>query len=89
MPVPLDQYFDRSDRAALERRLARDIADRLGEAVDAAKIKLIKDFGGDDAFDVDASGEPIVAVNAEKAIDRALSQLWGLQDELIREGGRA
>jgi hypothetical protein len=87
LPVPLDEYFDRSDRAALERRLNRDIAVRLGEAVNTAKIKLVEDFC-DAAFDVDATGEPIIKANAERAIDNALAPLWQLQDELNRKGGR-
>ena len=86
MSVPLDRYLDRNE---LERRVNRDVADRLGELTDAAKGMLVDAFCGDAAFDVDASGEPIIAANAEKAIDRALAPLWGLQDELARKGRRA
>jgi hypothetical protein len=84
MPVPLDQYID---PAALERRISRDLAHRIGEAVDAAKIALTDAFCGD-AFDVDVNGEPVLRANAEAVIDNALSPIWTLQDELERKGGR-
>ena len=86
MPIPLDRYIDRQE---LEKRLNRDLADRIGEAVDTAKITLVNAFCGD-AFDVDASGEPVlIIINAERTIDNALSELWDLRDELARKGGRA
>jgi hypothetical protein len=86
LPVPLDRYLDRNE---LERRVNRDLAHRLSEAVDAAKVRLTDAFCGDDAFDVDANGEPIITVAAERTIDDALSPRWSLQDEFARKGGRA
>jgi hypothetical protein len=85
VPLPLDRYIDRTE---LERRLNRDVAHRIGEAVDAAKVRLTDAFCGD-AFDLDANGEPIITANAERTIDDALAPLWSLQDELERKGGRA
>jgi len=86
MSIPLDRYLDRED---LNRRLNRDAADRLGEAVDAAKVGLVDAFCGDAAFDLDANNEPVITATAERTIDDALAPLWALQDELSRKGGRA
>jgi hypothetical protein len=75
MPVPLDRYLDRTE---LEKRLYRDVADRLGPAIDAARISLVDDFC-DGLFEVDATGEILASVGAERSIDRALNELYELQ----------
>lgn len=85
MSIPLNQYFDREQ---LERRLNRDMADRIGELTDAAKVALVDTFCGDAAFDLDTNREPIILVGAERAIDNALGPLWTLADKLSRKGGR-
>jgi hypothetical protein len=86
MSVPLDRYLDGAER---ERRFIRDLANQLGEAIDNARIALADAFCGDAAFDLDANNEPVIVATAEKTIDRALSPLWRLQDDLSRKGGRA
>jgi hypothetical protein len=77
MPVPLDHF-------ELEQRLCRDVAYRLGQAIDAARISLVDSFCPDGAFEVDAVGEVIASVGAERAIDRALSELYELLFNLER-----
>jgi hypothetical protein len=86
MPVPLNHYLDPSE---LERRVNRDVADRLSEAIDSARLALVDAFCGDAVLDVDANGEPLIAANAEKAIDGALTPLCALQDEFTRKARRA
>jgi hypothetical protein len=83
MSVPYDRYLDQRQ---LQARISRDIASRIGEATDAAKLALVESFCG--PFDIDANGEVLAPINAERIIDRALSGLWGLQFELERKGGR-
>lgn len=86
MPIPLDRYLDREE---LERRVNRDVANQLVEAIDSARLTLVNVFCGDAAFDLDANNEPVITATAEKVIDNALAPLWQLQDELGRKGGRA
>ena len=80
MSIPLNQYFDREQ---LERRLNRDMADRIGELTDAAKVALVDTFCGDAAFDLDTNREPIILVGAERAIDNALGPLGPLQTNSV------
>ena len=86
MPLPLDRYIAHEQ---FEKRLNRDLADRIGELTDAAKVTLVDAFCGDAAFDVDANNEPVITATAERTIDAALSPLWALQDELERKSRRA
>jgi hypothetical protein len=86
MPVPLGQYIDHEQ---LQRRLNRDLADRLSEALTSAQLALVEAFGGHFAFDLDVNNQPVIPANAEQVIDTALSPLWSLQDEFARKGGRA
>ena len=72
MPVPLNHYLDPSE---LERRVNRDVADRLSEAIDSARLALVDAFCGDAVLDVDANGEPLIAANAEKASPRVTSSI--------------
>jgi hypothetical protein len=83
--APFDWYLD---RAELERRIHRDAADRLSEAIDGARVALIDAFCGA-PFETDAAGEVLVSIDAERSIDRALEPLWTLAAELSRKGRRA
>jgi hypothetical protein len=86
LPVPADRHIAHEQ---LERRVHRAVADRLSEAIGDARIALVDAFCGEAAFDLDANGEPLIAANAEKAIDNALAPLCALQDEFTRRSGGA
>jgi hypothetical protein len=61
------------------------LADRLDQAITDARIALMDAFVPDGNFEVDAEGEVIASVNAERAIDRALSELYELQQSLTKK----
>ena len=85
MAVPHDRFLDRED---LERRVNRDIADRIGELTNAAKIALVDTFCGDAAFDLDTNRDPSFAP-ARNGRDRQRARV-ALDPcrQLSRKGGR-
>ena len=85
MPVPLGQYIDHEQ---LQRRLNRDVADQLAEALDSARLKLVDTFCARRLLNVDVNGAPVLGVNAERAIGVALGPLCALLDALERRARR-
>jgi hypothetical protein len=86
MGAPLYRYIDMKDLIA---RICRDHADELRELNDNA-YRVLADalLGGDAMMEVDANGNPLALVNAEKIIAAALGRHWGFQDRLEEQGRR-